>query len=176
LDTKLHIAIGFDKTSVNQVAIKDFNSLKNAYDVEIYHRHAFSSSPTSTLSFTIITFSDIAVMAPYINAHESVCETNIDVSVLKEKIGVDDVKLETTAKPPVADDFMYDFKFNHALPTTDVLGIEIPANIDAQKEAQGIVDDLSNALAKGDAQAFTDLFLDYGMLCRRITLILKAAS
>lgn len=115
-------------------------------------------------------------MAPYINAHESVCETNIDVSILKEKFGVDDVKLKATAKPPVADDFMYDFKYNHALPTTDVLGVEIPADTDAQKEAQGIVDNLSNTLAKGDAQAFTDLFLDYGMLYRRITLILKATS
>ncbi|KAI6750445.1 hypothetical protein HG530_014726 [Fusarium avenaceum] len=102
-------------------------------------------------------------MAPYINAHESVCETNIDVSILKEKFGVDDVKLKATAKPPVADDFMYDFKYNHALPTTDVLGVEIPADTDAQKEAQGIVDNLSNTLAKGDAQAFTDLFLDYGV-------------
>ncbi|KAM0550293.1 hypothetical protein ACHAPJ_008963 [Fusarium lateritium] len=102
-------------------------------------------------------------MAPYINAHESVSETNIDVSNLKEKVGIDEVKLEATAKPPVADDFMYDFKYNHTLPTTDVLGIEIPADADAQKEAQGIVDNLSDALAKGDAQAFADLFLDYGV-------------
>jgi len=103
-------------------------------------------------------------MAPYINAHESVSETSIDVSNLKEKVGIEVVKLEATAKPPVADDYMYDFKYNHALPTTDVLGIEIPADTDAQKEAQGIVDNLSDALAKGDAQAFADLFLDYGEL------------
>jgi hypothetical protein len=103
-------------------------------------------------------------MAPYINAHESATETNIDVSNLKKKVGVDEVKLEATAKPPVADDYMYDFKYNHALPTIDVLGIEIPTDTDAQKEAQGIVDNLSEALAKGDAQAFTELFLDYGTL------------
>ena len=103
-------------------------------------------------------------MAPYINAHESVSETNINISNLKGRVGIDEVKLEATAKPPVADDYMYDFKYNHALPTTDVLGIEIPADTDAQKEAQGIVDNLSDTLAKGDAQAFADLFLDYGKL------------
>ncbi|KAJ4003157.1 hypothetical protein NW752_011668 [Fusarium irregulare] len=102
-------------------------------------------------------------MAPYINAHESVSETNINISNLKGRVGIDEAKLEATAKPPVADDYMYDFKYNHALPTTDVLGIEIPADTDAQKEAQGIVDNLSDALAKGDAQAFADLFLDYGV-------------
>ncbi|RSL45007.1 hypothetical protein CEP54_014452 [Fusarium duplospermum] len=48
-------------------------------------------------------------------------------------------------------------------PTTDILGIEIPADADPQKEAQGIVDDLSKVLAKGDAQGFADLFLDYGV-------------
>ncbi|CAH0028450.1 unnamed protein product [Clonostachys rhizophaga] len=65
--------------------------------------------------------------------------------------------------PPVADDFMYDFKYNHALPTTDVLGMEIPSNCNAQIEAEGIVKDLSNAMGAGDAQAFTDLFLEYGV-------------
>lgn len=79
-----------------------------------------------------------------------------------------DAKSEVTVthheipKPPVADDFMYDFKYNHALPTTDVLGIEIPSNCNAQVEAEGIVKNLSNAMGAGDAQAFTDLFLEYG--------------
>ncbi|CAI6091934.1 unnamed protein product [Clonostachys chloroleuca] len=80
-----------------------------------------------------------------------------------------DAKSEVTVthheipKPPVADDFMYDFKYNHALPTTDVLGIEIPSNCNAQVEAEGIVKNLSNAMGAGDAQAFTDLFLEYGV-------------
>ncbi|CAG5186715.1 uncharacterized protein ALTATR162_LOCUS11681 [Alternaria atra] len=65
-------------------------------------------------------------------------------------------------KPPVADDFMYDFKYNHPLPTTDLLGIDIPADCNAQTEAEGIVERLSNAMRKGDAHAFADLFLDYG--------------
>lgn len=65
---------------------------------------------------------------------------------------------------PVADDFMYDFKYNHALPTTDILGITIPVDCDAQKEADGIVARLSQATSKADAQAFGDLFLDYGKI------------
>ncbi|OJJ56530.1 hypothetical protein ASPSYDRAFT_155937 [Aspergillus sydowii CBS 593.65] len=64
---------------------------------------------------------------------------------------------------PVADDFMYDFKYNHSLPTTDVLGVDIPADCDAQKEAEGIVARLSTATSEGDAQAFAALFLDYGV-------------
>lgn len=63
---------------------------------------------------------------------------------------------------PVADDFMYDFKYNHSLPTTDVLGVDIPADCDAQKEAEGIVARLETATTKGDAHAFAALFLDYG--------------
>lgn len=101
-------------------------------------------------------------MAPYINAHESAIDSNVDTSLIKSKIGVSQVKLEATAKPPVADDYMYDFKYNHELPTTDVLGIEIPADCDAQKEAETIVSGLSEALARGDAQGFTDLFLECG--------------
>jgi len=62
----------------------------------------------------------------------------------------------------VADDFMYDFKYNHSLPTTDVLGVEIPTDCDAQKEAEGILARLSTATSEEDAQAFAGLFLDYG--------------
>ncbi|KAJ5361832.1 hypothetical protein N7541_002676 [Penicillium brevicompactum] len=64
---------------------------------------------------------------------------------------------------PVADDFMYDFKYNHPLPTTDVLGIDIPADCDAQKEAEGIAANLSKATSEEDPQAFAELFLDYGV-------------
>ncbi|KAL2682330.1 hypothetical protein Neosp_006780 [[Neocosmospora] mangrovei] len=102
-------------------------------------------------------------MAPYINSPQSGIDTKTDIANLKDKVGVAGVKLEVNDKPPVADDYMYDFKYNHALPTTDVLGIEIPADANPQKEAQGIVDNLSKVLAKGDAQGFADLFLDYGV-------------
>lgn len=99
-------------------------------------------------------------MAPYIDVHDAATDSNVDISRLKSEVGV--AKLAATEKPPVADDFMYDFKYNHALPTFDVLGIEIPADCDAQKEAEAILASLSDALGKGDAQAFTDLFLEYG--------------
>ncbi|KAK9326879.1 hypothetical protein V1520DRAFT_94458 [Lipomyces starkeyi] len=88
---------------------------------------------------------------------------NVDIADLKAKVVVDHVEVEATPKPPVADDFMYDFKYNHTLPTSDVLGVEIPADCDAQKEAEGIVADLSEVMGQGDAQAFADMFLDYGV-------------
>lgn len=65
-------------------------------------------------------------------------------------------------KPPVADDFMYDFKYNHPLPITDVLGIDIPADCNAQLNAERIVKDLSNSMGNGNAQAFADMFLEHG--------------
>lgn len=64
---------------------------------------------------------------------------------------------------PVADDFMYDFKYNHHLPTTDILGVDIPKDCDARKAAEGLVAQLSEATSAGNAQAFADLFLDYGV-------------
>nr|BDD69309.1 probable indole-3-pyruvate monooxygenase [Verruciconidia persicina] len=66
-------------------------------------------------------------------------------------------------KPPVADDFLYDFKYNHPLPTTELLGVEIPSDCNAQVEAEGIVNRLSAAMGSGDARAFTELFLEYGV-------------
>ncbi|KAK2604480.1 hypothetical protein N8I77_007407 [Diaporthe amygdali] len=94
---------------------------------------------------------------------ESAIDDTVDTSDVKSKTGVSQIKLEATAKPPVADDYMYDFKYNHALPTSDVLQIEIPDDCDAQKEARSIVSRLSEVLGKGDAQGFADLFLDYGV-------------
>lgn len=87
---------------------------------------------------------------------------NVDLADLKAKVVVDHVEVEASPKPPVADDYMYDFKYNHALPTTELLGVEVPADCDAQKEAQTIVTRLSEALGKGDPQAFADMFLEYG--------------
>ncbi|KAH9219569.1 flavin-containing monooxygenase [Leptodontidium sp. 2 PMI_412] len=107
---------------------------------------------------------------------------------VKSKIIVDHVEIEVAPKPPVADDFMYDFKYNHALPTTDVLGVEIPSDCDAQKEASSIVTLLSKVMGEGDAQGFTDLFLEYGVWRDKLSFtwdhrtfnfqpaILKAAS
>lgn len=63
---------------------------------------------------------------------------------------------------PVADDFMYDFKYNHDLPTSSVLGVEVPADCNAQKEAENIMASLSEATSKEDAKAFTDLFFENG--------------
>ncbi|KAI1086672.1 hypothetical protein F5B19DRAFT_498132 [Rostrohypoxylon terebratum] len=102
-------------------------------------------------------------MAPFMNEYESAYVSDVGVNSLKQKAGASHVEIAATAKPPVADDYMYDFKYNHALPTSDVLGVEIPVHCDAQREAESILARLSEVLGKGDAQGFTDLFLDYGV-------------
>lgn len=73
-----------------------------------------------------------------------------------------EVDVQRLDKPPVADDYMYDFQYNHALPTIDVLGREISADADPVVEAKGIVQELSDVLAKGDAEGFASLFLEHG--------------
>lgn len=90
-------------------------------------------------------------MSPYLNGNDPPA---VGEDLIKSKL----------EKPPVADNYMYDFKYNHALPTSDVLGLEIPADCDAHKEAKAIIDQLAEVMGKGDAQAFANMFLDYGML------------
>lgn len=96
-------------------------------------------------------------MAPYVQE-----SATVDPSFMAKVESKSAVFNHDSAPKPVTDDFMYDFKYNHPLPTTDVLGVDIPADCDAQKEAEGIVVRLSEATAEGDAQAFAGLFLDYG--------------
>ena len=87
---------------------------------------------------------------------------NVGMADVKIKAVINHVEIEVGPKPPVADNFMYDFKYNHALPTNEVLGTEIPADCDAQKEADAILARLSAVMGNGDAQGFTDMFLEYG--------------
>jgi hypothetical protein len=98
-------------------------------------------------------------MAPYLQQQEAAGAGLAPKAKLQSESAVLD---HGPAKKPVADDFMYDFKYNHSLPTTDTLGVEIPTDCDAQKEAAGIVVALSAATSAGDAQAFASIFLDYG--------------
>lgn len=94
-----------------------------------------------------------------------------DLADVKSKVVVDNVELEVSPPPPVADDFMYDFKYNHPLPTPQSLGINIPAGCDAQEAADLIVASLSKAMIAGDAEAFGELFLDFGELKHMIVRI-----
>jgi hypothetical protein len=100
-------------------------------------------------------------MAPHA-IYEFPNDDNMDGASIKAKVGTTQVDLGVTPAPPVSDNYMYDFKFNHALPTSDVLGIEVSADCDAQKEAEAIVAQLSRVMGDGDAQAFTDMFIEYG--------------
>ncbi|TXT05778.1 uncharacterized protein COLE_07098 [Cutaneotrichosporon oleaginosum] len=58
---------------------------------------------------------------------------------------------------------MYDFQYNHALPTVEVLGTKIPEDINVTEVAEDILSALSSALSTGDAEAFAALFLEYGV-------------
>lgn len=100
-----------------------------------------------------------------VDGHATTRDNSFDVVVPKAKGAIQhrDIK-GAPLSPPVADDYMYDFKFNHALPTTEVLGIDFPKGCDAQREADGIVRSLSNAFDARDAYAFTDLFLEHGKM------------
>lgn len=71
--------------------------------------------------------------------------------------------VENAERPPLADDYMYDFQYNHSLPTLDVLGVDIPADTDATEEAIALTAQLAEILATGDHESFANLFLDYGV-------------
>ncbi|KAI0886891.1 FAD/NAD(P)-binding domain-containing protein [Annulohypoxylon maeteangense] len=102
-------------------------------------------------------------MASYVNNLEPSIVNNVDICLPKDKVGVSQAELESAEKPPVTDDYMYDFKYNHALPTSNVLGVKIPLDCNAQTEATAMVTRLSEVLGRGDAQGFTDMFLEYGV-------------
>jgi hypothetical protein len=87
-----------------------------------------------------------------------------DVADLKSKIVNGHVELEREPAPPVADDFMYDFKYNHALPTIESLGVDVAPDVDADREADSIVAELADVWSSGNAAGFTDMFLDFGKL------------
>lgn len=105
-------------------------------------------------------------MAPHA-IYETPVDTHVYPTDIKAKVVAHHVELDVAPEvagdaPPVADDFMYDFKYNHPLPTSDVLGIEVPSDCDAQHEAEAIVAELSRVMGDGDAEAFTSMFLEYG--------------
>jgi len=63
---------------------------------------------------------------------------------------------------PVAPDFMYDFKYNHPLPTHGAEGIEAPKDTDATSVATETVEKLGKVLTAGDAEGFANLFMEHG--------------
>lgn len=74
-----------------------------------------------------------------------------------------DGKVQVQHSPsPLADDYMYDFQYNHSLPTHDALGVAIADDVDAARVAEDLVAQLSDVLGNGKAQEFADLFIEYG--------------
>lgn len=84
------------------------------------------------------------------------------ISELKAKAAAHKVELEPSKPIPVPDNYMYDFQYNHELPTSDFLKCEIPADTDASQVADDLLQNLTTILGSGDASKFTDLFLDFG--------------
>jgi hypothetical protein len=87
-----------------------------------------------------------------------------DISDLKSKIVNGHVELERDAPPPVADNFMYDFKYNHSLPTIESLGVEVSPDVNTNEVAESLAAELAGVWSSGNAAGFTDMFLDYGEL------------
>lgn len=78
-----------------------------------------------------------------------------------------DGKVKVQHSPsPLADDYMYDFQYNHSLPTHDALGVAVADDVDATKVAESLVAQLSDILGSGKAQEFADLFIEYGQSFR----------
>ena len=92
----------------------------------------------------------------------SAAAPQVDIADLKAKVVNNHVELVEDHKPPVADNFMYDFKYNHGLPTIDALGTDVPEATDPQAEADNLVRRLEQVLGQGDAAGFAEMFLDYG--------------
>lgn len=84
------------------------------------------------------------------------------IADLKAKLVDNHVEVEAVPRGPVSDDYMYDFKYNHELPTTTLLSRDVPPNVDAFAVAMTLRGALSSLWSSGDALGFTDLFLDYG--------------
>ncbi|RAH52497.1 flavin-containing monooxygenase [Aspergillus piperis CBS 112811] len=98
-----------------------------------------------------------------VTMHDSVLDSSkANMTDIKAEAVVKELECHSS-KPPVDDNFMYDFKYNHALPSSDILGIEVPTDCDAQREAEDIVARLSQTMGAGDAQAFAEMFLPYGV-------------
>jgi hypothetical protein len=71
-----------------------------------------------------------------------------------------------TLKKPVADDFMYAFKYNFPLPThdsgADVLDFTEDDETNKRDIAERFLKELEQVIQSRDSKAFADLFLDSG--------------
>ncbi|KPI41581.1 putative indole-3-pyruvate monooxygenase YUCCA4 [Cyphellophora attinorum] len=99
--------------------------------------------------------SPIAISAPAVYGE-------VDYTDLKTKVVAKTVEIEPTPVV-VKDDFMYDFKYNHGLPTSDVLGVSVPSDCDAREAAESIVSSLSEVMGRRDAAGFANLFWEFGV-------------
>ncbi|OCF32107.1 flavin-containing monooxygenase [Kwoniella heveanensis BCC8398] len=107
-------------------------------------------------------------MSP-IAIHDSVSSaTTTDVSSLKKNV-TNSVTSGNEKRPlpvypdAVAADYMYKFKYNHALPTTGEGFPEVPQETDPKSAAIEVVQQLSKTLSAGDAKGFSELFLEFGV-------------
>ena len=93
-------------------------------------------------------------------ATQDLSDTSVE-TIASLKARVAESHAAVNERKPVADDYMYDFKYNAPLP---FLGKEATEVDDAsvQSRAEDLVQRLSEALKNKDAEAFSELFLPNG--------------
>lgn len=82
------------------------------------------------------------------------------ISTLKAQVAT--AHAAVNEKKPVADNFMYDFKYNAPLPLLGVEAIDVDEAI-FQSQVNVLVDKLSTSLKSQNAENFASLFLPNGM-------------
>lgn len=131
------------------------------HEIDIYHLRIHWQSPQSS-KWTPSCFTNM----PFLTRNDvlgsdttTLRQDHIDI---KPKSGSKHVESLAAPTPPVADDYMYDFKYNAPLPTCDALGVSIPIECDAQQAAKTLVDQLESVFRNRSATDFANLFLDQG--------------
>ncbi|PSR82299.1 hypothetical protein BD289DRAFT_454381 [Coniella lustricola] len=101
----------------------------------------------------------------------------VDIADLKSENNV--VSYVKLAHPPVADKFMYDFKYKNEHSKIVTLGVDIPADCNARKEAESIVtssprlwdremckDPLTSSLTMGYYMEWYALSMELNVWCK----------
>jgi len=105
-------------------------------------------------------------MAPSAVYHEPLAPNTVNKSDLLNVQNAPFVYRNGTIQKPVADDYMYSFKYNFPLPTygddTDVLDFEEYEETHVSAVAERFLKELEQIIQSRDARAFADLFLHSG--------------
>lgn len=105
-------------------------------------------------------------MAPSAIYHGPLAPNTINKSDLLKVQNAPFVYRNDTTQKPVADDYMYSFKYNFPLPTygdgTDVLDFDADEESQSCDVAERFLKEFEQIIQSRDAKAFADLFLQGG--------------